>query len=130
MKNVRRGRTRKERMRRGKRGQGKRDDNERERTRRDRTRRESMRREREDEGEMARERGNRKNTGKGSVVDPNSYVFFLFQVFDPRFFTKFFILQKCQDPNPNCFQIRIQYQTQLIGSFRIRIHNTGKEERR
>jgi hypothetical protein len=48
----------------------------RERTRRERMRRELMRRGREDKGETTRERGNRKNTGKGSVVDPNSYVFF------------------------------------------------------
>jgi hypothetical protein len=27
--------------------------------------------------------------------------FFLFQVFDLRFFTNFFILQQCSDPNPN-----------------------------
>jgi hypothetical protein len=29
-----------------------------------------------------------------------NYVF-LFQVFDLRFFTKFFILKQCLDPNPN-----------------------------
>jgi hypothetical protein len=29
--------------------------------------------------------------------------FFVFQVYDLRFFTRFFILQQCLDPNPNFF---------------------------
>jgi hypothetical protein len=45
--------------------------------------------------------------------------FFLSQVFDLRFFTRFFILQQCLDPylNPNFFFIRIQ--PKLSDSFRF-----------
>jgi hypothetical protein len=40
-------------------------------------------------------------TTEKKVFPTEKLTFFLFQVFDLRFFTKFFILQQCLDPNPN-----------------------------
>jgi hypothetical protein len=43
--------------------------------------------------------------------------FFVFQVFDLRFFIKFFSLQQCLDPNPNFFRIRIRIQPKYSDYF-------------
>jgi hypothetical protein len=55
-------------------------------------------------------------------------MFFLFQLFDQRFFTQICILQQCLDPNPNTNPKFFSGSdpAKIFGLFRIWIHNTGK----
>jgi hypothetical protein len=63
-------------------------------------------------------------TTEKKVFQLKNVGFFLFQVFDLRFFTKKFILQQCLNPNPNPNFFSDSDPAKIFGLFRIRIHNT------
>jgi hypothetical protein len=64
-------------------------------------------------------------TTEKKVLQRKPLRFFLFQVFDLRFFTLIFILQQCLDPNPNPNFFSDSDPAKIFGLFRIRIHNTA-----
>jgi hypothetical protein len=70
-------------------------------------------------------------TTEEKVFQLKNLRFFLFQVFDLRFFKNFFILQQCLDPNPNpnpnIFSDSDWDPAKIFGFFRSRIHNTVLE---